>query len=82
MMNLKMAAATKTSGHDDDNSDSQYKQIENNLLELFNHMIPNTTHPSEVAKTILQAVMSDNPDFRYVVGKRCCHAIRSKKKYV
>jgi hypothetical protein len=23
----------------------------------------------EVAKVILQAVMADNPDFRYVVGK-------------
>jgi hypothetical protein len=32
-------------------------------------MAQNTTHPSEVAKVILEAVTSDNPDFRYVVGK-------------
>ena len=25
----------------------------------------NTIHPSEVAKVIIQAVMADNPDFRY-----------------
>ena len=37
-------------------------------------------HPSEVGKVILQAVTSDNPDFRYVVGKD--YGVRIKKKYV
>src|SRR5918996_1138118 len=80
MINLKMAAATKASGHDDDNNtDSQYKQIENNMLESFNQMMQNTTHPSEVAKTILQAVMADNPDFRYVVGKDAAMLLEARK---
>ena len=80
MMNLKMAAATKASGHDnhDNNANSQYKQIENNLLEAFNQM-ENITRPSDVAKTILQAVMSDNPNFRYVVGKDAAMLLEARK---
>src|SRR5947209_11594679 len=75
-----MAAATKASGHDDDNNtDSQYKQMENNMLESFNQMMQNTTHPSEVATTILQAVMTDNPDFRYVVGKDADMLLEARK---
>jgi hypothetical protein len=60
-----------TSSHDDDddNNDLAYRQIENNMSESFKQMVQNTLHPSEVAKVILQAVMVDNPDFRYVVGK-------------
>jgi short-subunit dehydrogenase len=65
MMNLKMAA----SGQDNNkNKDSPYRQLTNNILEASKQMMQNTTHPSEVAKVILQAIMADNPDFRYVVG--------------
>ena len=39
------------------------------MSESFKQMVQNILHPSEVAKVILQAVMVDNPDFRYVVGK-------------
>jgi hypothetical protein len=39
----------------------------------------NTIHPSEVAKAILQAVTSDNPDFRYVVGKDAIMTLESRK---
>jgi hypothetical protein len=42
----------------------------------------NTIHPSEVAKVVLHAVTSDNPDFRYAVGKDCYDDFRIKKKYV
>lgn len=66
--NLKMAA-TKTPGHDNNNNDSPYRQIENNMSESFKQMVQNTIHPSEVAKVILQAVITDSPDFRYMVGK-------------
>ena len=31
--------------------------------------LQNAIHTSEVAKTILQAVTSDNPEFRYAIGK-------------
>ena len=42
-------------------------------------MAQNTIHPSEVAKAILEAVTSDNPDFRYVVGKDATMIIEARK---
>jgi hypothetical protein len=39
------------------------------MSEYFKQWAQNLTHPSEVAKVILQAVTSDDPDSRYVVGK-------------
>lgn len=50
-------------------TDSPYGQIENKMSEALKQIVQNTIHPSEVAKAILEAVTSDNPDFRYVVGK-------------
>ena len=59
MMNLKMAA----SGQDNNkNKDSPYIQLTNNILKASKQMMQNTTHPSEVAKVILQAVVTDNPE--------------------
>jgi short-subunit dehydrogenase len=75
--NLKMAA--KASGLDNKNNDSQYKQIENNMSESFKQIEQNTIHPSEVAKVILQAVMADNPDFRYVVGKDAAMILEARR---
>ena len=42
-------------------------------------MEENRIHPSEVAKVILQAVMADNPDFRYVVGKDAAMMLEAKR---
>ena len=42
-------------------------------------MQQNTIHPSEVAKVILQAVTSDNPDFRYVVGKDAATILETRR---
>ena len=42
-------------------------------------MIQNTLHPFEVAKVILQAVMVDNPDFRYVVGKDAAMILEARR---
>ena len=42
-------------------------------------MVQNTIHPSEVAKAILEAVTSDNPDFRYIVGKDATMIIEARK---
>ncbi|MGB8035061.1 MAG: SDR family oxidoreductase [Nitrososphaeraceae archaeon] len=76
MMNLKMAA----SGQDNNkNKDSPYRQLTNNILEASKQMMQNTTHPSEVAKVILQAIMADNPDFRYAVGKDAAMLLESRK---
>jgi hypothetical protein len=49
------------------------------MSESFKQMQQNTLHPSEVAKVILQAVMSNNPDFRYVVGKDATAIIEARR---
>jgi hypothetical protein len=52
-------------------------------ISALKQVVQNTMHPSEVAKVILQTVASDNPDFRYVVGKDAAMCLEgSKKKYV
>ena len=73
LKNLKMA--TKTS----DPLNSPYRSIENRVSEFFKHWSQNLMHPSEVAKVILQAVTSDNPDFRYVVGKDAVMALEARR---
>ncbi|MFL6456205.1 MAG: hypothetical protein ACJ71G_04450 [Nitrososphaeraceae archaeon] len=77
--NWRMAA--KASNSSDNNNDySLYRQIENNMLESFKKMEQNAIHPSEVAKMILQAVTSDNPDFRYVIGKDVATILETRKR--
>jgi short-subunit dehydrogenase len=73
--NLKMAA--KASGIDNDNS--PYRQLSNNMLDTFKQIEQNTIHPSEVANVILKAVLSDNPDFRYVVGKDAAMILEARR---
>jgi len=76
--NLKMASKT-SSGNNNNNSDSPYRQLANSMSESFKQMQQNTLHPSEVAKVIVQAVMSDSPDFRYVVGKDAAMIIEARR---
>jgi NAD(P)-dependent dehydrogenase (short-subunit alcohol dehydrogenase family) len=73
LKNLKMS--TKTS----DSSNSPYRSMQSNMSEYFKQWAQNLTHPSEVAKVILQAVTSDNPNFRYVVGKDAAMALESRR---
>jgi hypothetical protein len=42
-------------------------------------MMQYATHPSEVANTILQTVMADNPDFRNMVGKDAVMLLGARK---
>jgi hypothetical protein len=42
-------------------------------------VIQDTIHPSDVAKAILEAVTSDTPDFRYVVGRDDTMIIEARK---
>jgi hypothetical protein len=53
--------------------------LSNNILDTFKQIEQNTIHPSEVAKVILQAVTSDNPDFRYVVGKDAAMILEARR---
>jgi short-subunit dehydrogenase len=49
-------------------------------IEPFKQMEQNTIQPSEVANVILQAALSDNPDFRYVVGKDAVAILEARRK--
>ena len=71
--------SAKASGLDNNNNNSPYRQLANNMSKAFKKMEENTIHPSEVAKVILQAVMADNPDFRYVVGKDAAMMLEAKR---
>jgi hypothetical protein len=62
-----------------DCSDSPHGSTQNSISEYFKQWMQNTIHPSEVAKVILHAVTSDNPDFRYVVGKDALMTLESRK---
>ncbi|MGB8085203.1 MAG: hypothetical protein WCF07_02795, partial [Nitrososphaeraceae archaeon] len=73
LKNLKMA--TKTS----DPLNAPYRSLENRISEYFKQWSQNLTHPSEVARVILQAVNSDNPNFRYVVGKDAVMALEARR---
>jgi len=48
---------------------SPYRKMIDTVSETFSKMVENVIHPSEVAKTITEAVTTDTPEFRYVVGK-------------
>ena len=43
------------------------------------YTVPINWHPSEVAKVILKAVTSDNPDFRYVVGNDAVTTLEARR---
>ena len=42
-------------------------------------MEENAMHPSEVAKTVLDAVTSDDPQLRYVVGNDASKTLEARK---
>jgi NAD(P)-dependent dehydrogenase (short-subunit alcohol dehydrogenase family) len=70
--NLKMTSVSQS-------PNSPYRQIIDNVSEIFSKMTENVIHPSEVAKVVVDAVTSDNPEFRYVVGKDANMMIDAKK---
>ena len=73
MNNLKMASNAS------DPSNSPYGSFQNSISEYFKQWLQSAIHPSEVPKTILHAVTSDNPEFRYVVGKDAMMTLESRK---
>ena len=62
-----------------DSNHSPYKQLTDTMLQAFKKTMENTTPPSEVARVIVEAVISDNPDLRYVVGKDAAIVLEAKK---
>ena len=73
LKNLKWASRASGS------RDSPYRSTQNSMSEYFKQWAQNLAHPSEVAKVILQAVTSDNSDFRYIVGKDAAMALESRR---
>lgn len=71
-----MKKAVETSNLD---GNSPYAQMANNMTEAQKQMAQNSMNPSEVAKVILQAVISDIPDFRYVVGKDATMSLEARR---
>ena len=70
--NLKMTSVSQ-------NPHSPYRQVIDNVSEVFSKMTENVIHPSEVAKVVVDAVTSGDPEFRYVVGKDANMIIDAKK---
>jgi NAD(P)-dependent dehydrogenase (short-subunit alcohol dehydrogenase family) len=70
--NLKMTSVSQS-------PDSPYRQILDDISKVFSKMTENVIHPSEVAKVVVDAVTSEDPEFRYVVGKDANIIIDAKK---
>jgi len=60
--NIKMANKS-------DDAHSPYRKTIDTISETFSRMAENVIPPSEVAKVITEAVTTDNPELRYVIGK-------------
>ena len=60
-------------------SDSPYTQFGNKILKAYKEMEQNTISPSVVAKTILDAITSNNPQLRYVVGEDAAKTLEARK---
>ena len=50
------------------NPNSPYTQLMQKIFTAFESSLDNASHPTEVAKVILEAVTSDNPEPRYLAG--------------
>ena len=61
------------------NPNSPYAQLASNVSKTFKKMEENAMHPSEVAKAVLDAVTSDNPHLRYVVGNDASKTLEVRK---
>jgi short-subunit dehydrogenase len=70
--NIKIAKSSS-------DSYSPYSQFGNKILKAFKVMEQNVISPSVVANTILDAVTSDNPQLRYVVGEDAAKTIEARK---
>jgi len=70
--NLKMASKAQR-------LDSPYTQMMQKLNAGFSFMLENAPHPVEVAKVILAAVTSEDPQLRYTVGDDAAMMLQAKR---
>jgi NAD(P)-dependent dehydrogenase (short-subunit alcohol dehydrogenase family) len=69
--NIKIAKSSS-------NTNSPYTQFGNQIMKVFKEMEQHAMNASEVAKTILYAVTSDNPQLRYIVGEDAANTIEAR----
>jgi short-subunit dehydrogenase len=70
---------TVTNPSESESTDSPYSQMKINISESLKLAVQNAMHPSEIAKAILEAVTSDNPNFRYLVEKDATMTMEARK---
>jgi short-subunit dehydrogenase len=70
--NIKIAKSSS-------DSNSPYSQFGNRILKAYKETEQNTISPSVVANTILDAVTSNNPQLRYVVGEDAAKTLEARK---
>jgi NAD(P)-dependent dehydrogenase (short-subunit alcohol dehydrogenase family) len=70
--NIKIAKSSS-------DSDSPYTQFGKKILKVYKEIEQNTISPSVLAKTILDAVTSNNHQLRYVVGEDAAKTIEARK---
>jgi NAD(P)-dependent dehydrogenase (short-subunit alcohol dehydrogenase family) len=70
--NLKMASKAQR-------PDSPYAQMMQKLNAGFSFILENAAHPVEVAKVILAAVTSEDPQLRYTVGDDAAMILQAKR---
>jgi len=70
--NLKMASKAQR-------PDSPYTQMMQKLNAGFSFILENAAHPVEVAKVILAAVTSEDPQLRYTVGDDAAMVLEAKR---
>ena len=73
--NLKIAKSAEQMN----NSNSPYSQLIQTVSKAFERMSTEATAAGEVAKVVLEAVTSDDPSFRYVVGKDAQRIMDTRK---
>ena len=70
--NIKIAKSSS-------DSNSPYTQFGNKILKAYEQMEQNTISPSVISKTILDAVTSNYPQLRYVVGEDAAKTLEARK---
>jgi NAD(P)-dependent dehydrogenase (short-subunit alcohol dehydrogenase family) len=58
---------------------SPYSQLVQNVNAKITSQHENATSPEEVAKTIVQAILTEKPEFRYVVGNDAVSLLEARK---
>ena len=59
---------------------SPYSELVQKVSVKISSQHENATQPEEVAKTIVHAISTEKPEFRYVVGNFAVNLLEARKK--